>query len=435
MQRIAGKTFIAFSALTFSLVARAQLIEIDPPAADVVDTGDASSAVTDGSNVAVTKSMRPSTVPSAGLLNTGAGITDDGSESSDDASSVNATGNKNGPGTQINLNIQNDQAAKNAAESASLSEQGRLSQLRMEKQLREKINEERLAEKIEEDRIHGEKHRTKGIERFDFGNAEGLETVPVTSAGAGASASAGPGGASATAVATVSTDGSSGSGLFGFDTQFKIVPVIGYRWYQYAGMTQVRPYNIAMGGVGMEGVIGRYFSLEGAFLYGRDRFTSQYGYGPYGGAGYGYAGAGYGGGYPGAAVPGIGGAGCGYGCPLPQSRDSFEVNGGAKIGYQFGMVRPFVSFDVGGILNKYNIDDAYTTEYLRSIGYQRTSTHFSLIPGGGFDLRVSSSINVGARFDYQYITNVQRQAFTAMDGIWGDSLSRYRLTGSLQLVF
>lgn len=425
MQRIAGKTFIAFSALTFSLVARAQLIEIDPPAADVVDTADAP--------VAVTKSMRPSTVPSAGLVNTGTGITDDGS-SSDEGGSVNAAGNSNGPGTQINLNIQNDQAAKNAADNAALNgDGGRLSELRMEKKLREKINEERMAEKIEEDRIHGEQHRTKGIERFDFGtrNGDGLETVPVTSAGAGASASAGPGGASATAVATVSTDGShTGSGIFGFDTQFKLSPVIGYRWFQDAQYSQYRPQNVLVGGVGLEGVIGRYLSVEGNFLYGRDNFGMQYyGAAPYA-SGYGYGGAGY--------APGYGQGGYGYAtyANLPlRSRDSFEVAGGVKLGYDVSMVRPFVAFGVGGLFQKYNIDDAYTTESLRQIGLARSTTHFTLMPGAGLDFSVANNMSLGARFDYQYITNRYNQNYTAMDAIWGDARNRYRLTGSLQLVF
>ncbi|MBS1984966.1 MAG: hypothetical protein JST16_12425 [Bdellovibrionales bacterium] len=501
-QGIAYKTLVTFSALTFSVIgsfAHAQLIEIDPPtepsAGDLAVNQQAAPvaqapmavqaapmqqvpAAAAQRPVAVTPAMAPQaiptvqevarpmqqqqTAPSAYQAQTqilGQQATRyDAMAAAPRAASTSSTGNSNSTGTQINIGIQNDQDQKAAQEAAV--DASNLSGLRMEKRIRERVNEERLMEKIEEDRLESEKMRARGIEGLQFGAGASasaaagayqtapLQTVPVAPMGAGAAAgataTAGGAGASATAVAVAGTT----EGGFFSGTKFKIAPVIGYRWFDNNNSI-FRANNVLMGGLAMEGQLNRYFGIEGNFIYGRDNFSVQNGYGV-GGYGVGYPGAGYpGAGYPGAGYPGGPGyVGAGYpgGVPSPinpysiamRSRDSYEAGVNAVLGYDMSYgFRPYVVGGVGYLYQKYNIDDSYTTATLRQAGLSRTTDYFTGNLGVGVNFGATQNLSIGARFDYQALLNSNNTngTYSNMNIIWGDAKNRYRLTGSVQLVF
>lgn len=429
-QRIANQ-MLRYSALTLSVLgiaaAHAQLIEIEPPVEQQTTVQQtAPSALTTAQPVVVTPSMSPQMAPVAGFGGSTnvAGATPDGASSS---------ANSNGTGTQINLNIRQGQEA----EQAQITDQSRLNELQMARRVREDINNERALEKIEEDRITGERVRTRGIERFDV---SGLQSAPVT-AMSGAGAYAGDGSASATAIATVTTDGSSG-GLLG-DVRFKISPVLGTRWFQNNGYSVYRPRNSVMGGIAFEGQVSRFLGIEANFLYGRDNFQLNNGYGVggyYGGAGM-AGGPGMGGGYG----PQMQGYGMnngmlmspgGYAIPMPQYRNSYDIAANAKMGYQFGKVNPYAIAGIGGLLQRYMIDDAYTTEMGRQAGWSRSTNYLTANYGLGVDANFARNFGAGLRMDYQAILNRNNSGGSpGMDMYWGDARNRFRLTGTIQVVF
>lgn len=433
---------LTFSALTFSMLvsvaAHAQLIEIDPPAGDAPDVSQQTttrgsvqspSGILTTQPVGVSAGMNPQVVPSAQTAQAASqvgNVSNASALSSGTLSTVsspstvmpggNSTGNSNGPGTQINLNIQNDQQAKQAQE----ADQSRLSELRMEKKIREKVNEERLMEKIEEDRVFGEKTRTGGIERFSFGTSE---SAPVSIAAADAGALGA--GSSATAIAVAGTT-NSGNGFMGTGVNFRLAPVVGWRWYQMYP-TAYRPVNMVTAGLTLEGDVSSWFAFEGNFMYGRDRYRV-------GAMPYGMGGAAYMGGAMAQPMMSGGYNTMGYSPFMPQSRDTYEATVGGKFGYQFARVRPFAAVDFGGIFQRYNIDAQYTVDQLRYAGLQRATNYFMGNFGAGADVTVAKNFAVGGRFDYQAIFNGIGRLLP-MNQIWGDTANRLRLTASAQLVF
>ena len=205
---------------------------------------------------------------------------------------------------------------------------------------------------------------------------------------------------------------------------FKVVPMGGYRWFENDN-AEYEAQNMGLGGVGLEGALTKNISIEGSFLYGRDEFNYRgaMAYNSYANTGY-YANGYYNNGYNSYNVN-----------PLlaPRSRDSFEVNGALKLGADMGSVRPYVLGGIGGIMQKYNIDDSYTTEYLAQIGLSRSTNNVVGNFGAGMDFgSQSSSLRVGARFDYQ---SFFAGDYTEMQRIFGDISNRYRVIGSVQMVF
>jgi hypothetical protein len=115
------------------------------------------------------------------------------------------------------------------------------------------------------------------------------------------------------------------------------------------------------------------------------------------------------------------------------SRDTFEATAGLKASFQATeKLRPFIAGSAGGKLSLYNIDDYYTSEALEMAGLQRSTINFIGNIGGGLDYAVAHNFTIGSRFDYQGVFN---QEETSMDAIWDDKAGRFRLLGTLQLVF
>lgn len=480
-QGIAAKA-IKYSTLSLSIlgfVAHAQLIELDNPADETAEATseapvEASAPTTLKSQpVAMSAGMAPAPAPAAPVAAAsasqsqtqtqaasasvpaalGSGMMVNGSGNAS-PTPLASSANTNGGGTQINLNIKSDADARQLQNQGqeSISDQSRLSELRIEKKVREQVNEERLMEKIEEDRIDGEKVRTRSIEGVKFSGTKGdLETVPVASAGAAASAS---GNGSATAIATVSTT-ESGSREFLGMTKFKLSPTIGYRWTQgnsYSNlvgpgvaMPQGSSQNLGVYGVSLEGVLNRYLSVEGNFLFGRDRLSLANGYGSayygngYNGGGYYGNGGGFGGGV---GYVGNGYVGNGYnpygvgGSTYMGYRDTYEVNLGAKAGYEFNSgVRPFVAGAVGGTFQRYSIDNAFTLANATAAGWARTTNYFTSTFGGGLDYQMTRMFGLGARFDYQVVMTGSSPVVNGMRYSFGDAQNRMRLTASAQVIF
>ena len=207
---------------------------------------------------------------------------------------------------------------------------------------------------------------------------------------------------------------------------FRLAPMAGYRWFQYNNnFSEYQAQNLGMAGMALEGIFSRYASVEGTFLYGRDEFYYR---GLNGFGANNYNGGYYNGGYYNDGYYGP------YNNPLfaPRSRDSFEVSGALKLNAAIGPTRPYILGGIGGIIQKYNIDDSFTTQMLNQIGLQRSTTNVVGNFGAGIDFAANNSLSLGARFDYQAFLNRQ---FTEMDRIFGDKTNRYRLMGALQLNF
>jgi hypothetical protein len=339
-------------------------------------------------------------------------------------------GNANTGGVQLQtVNVQANPAADSSQDLAVAP--SRTDLLRRERVRRELENEGRLMERVEEARLGDEQERSKSIEGFSASSRDSseaqasaiatapapIETVPVSAVGATASATV-----AAPIVADNETLDASGSNRARFrdssESKFRLTPFTGYRWFENNN-SEFRARNLFLVGVALEGSLNRYISIEGSFTYGRDQFSYGYYGANYGGYGYyGYSYQPYAGGYGGYIAA--------------RSRDSFEILGGAKVRLLSGSVRPFGIIGIGGILQRYNIDDGYTSAYLESIGLQRSTTHVVGNFGGGVDFVVADNMLIGGRFDYQPILNAR---YSEMHRIFGDAKSRYRLLGSLQLSF
>lgn len=367
----------------------------------------------------------PAEDPSMGLSVTGAGTGIGGSN----------PGNANTGGVQVQnvtVTATQDQQSEN---SSDLLKRARLMK-------EEETNREAL-DKIEENRFESEaqrRERVKNIfkeEGIQNGNGMGLQSVPAQELPAAPIvvpvAPMNPDQAMVAPVAPVTVVQTSVESNDSSRGGFRLVPMAGYRWSEN-NASEYESRNMGVGGVGLEGVVSKNISIEGSFLYGRDDFYHQgYNNGYYNGANYsngnynnynnGYYNNGY--------SP--------YNSynpydPLsaPRSRDSFEVNGALKLGARMGSVRPYVLGGIGGMLQKYNIDDSITTEMLTQNGMSRTTTHVVGNFGGGADLVAGGNLTVGARFDYQSFLN---REYTETNRIFGDMTNRYRVIGSVQMIF
>ncbi len=378
--------------------------------------------------VAVTSNMAPAQAPLAESSN-GLRVGQGGvSLSSAPATGIGGanTGNANTGGLQVqNVTVQANPEAKATNMSAMNSDYQRAEMLRQRRVRSEVENETRLLERLEEGRLNDERVRQGSIETY-YSSVAGGNTVAGSSTATATAIGNNP-----TAVAVANTEVSndietvpvvatgmstevvsSGNGFLGMGS-FSLAPFAGYRWFDNGG-NYYRAENRITAGVNLEGKFNRYLSFEGAFTYGYDKFYEQgvYGMGGFGHQNYGIIGA-------------------------TRSRDTFEVTGGLKASMQLSSkVTPFIAGSLGGMLSNYNIDDSFTTADLREAGLSRSTTQFIGNMGGGFDVKLARNFSIGSRFDYQIALNKKNYYRPDnMNTIWGDQANRYRLTGSLQLVF
>ena len=317
--------------------------------------------------------------------------------------------------------------------------QSRAEFMRRERMRKELENESRVVEKIEEGRLQDESQRARMIEDFKASNKNSTAAEAAAAAPAIQSAPVAPIGAptsmmtpaTGTVITPVSADeGVSLSAVKSDSTSaFKLAPFAGRRWFENGAVSEMHPNNLFVVGATLEGAVNSYLSIEGSFSYGRDEFNySNYGMSAYAG---GFVGAGYGPSYynnPYAQTPYYGS----YAVVPVRSRDTFEIGTAVKIGTNIDRVRPYGIAGIGGILQRYNIDDSYTTAAANSIGWQRSTTNMLGDFGGGLDLSLAKNMSAGARFDYQPVLNRQ---YSEMNRIYGDAQNRYRVTGNFQLIF
>lgn len=435
---------VKFSSLSLSLIAGiavsgsvmaqqqlpTQLVSGTNGAANMVDTNVNTVAVEDVQTqpVMVTTSMAPAPAPyveSSHGLSVGQGGVSLSSAPTTGIGGAN-TGNANTGGLQVqNVTVQANPEAKATNMSSMNSEYARAEMLRQRRVRSEVENETRLLERLEEGRLTDERQRQGSIETY-YSSVAGSASATATAVGQNPTAIAVANNAVNSEVITVpvTTTGIStevindhGSQFLGMGS-FTIAPFAGYRWFDNDAKIY-RAENKITAGINLEGKLNRYFSFEGAFTFGHDKFYQR---------GFGYGLGGFGGGFN-QQTSGIIGA--------TRSRDTFEVTGGLKASFQVtNSVTPFIAGSLGGMLSNYNIDNQFTIAELREAGLSRSTTQFIGNMGGGVDIAVARNFSIGGRFDYQAALNKKNYYNLAnMNSIWGDQANRYRLLGSLQLVF
>ncbi len=326
-----------------------------------------------------------------------------------------------------NANTGGVQVQSVTVQSAQENSQAVSDLLRRERLRKELDNEARVLERIEKGRLEDEGRRRDAIEGFETSiynrqtqeaNAKApLEIVQVTAPEAPVVAAP---------VAPVAVSESRSFSNPRGRGEVRIAPHAGYRWFENNN-SQLKARNLFLTGFGLEGSVNDYLAFEGSFTYGRDEFDYRYlSPGSYVSpnymlpSNYGY--------YPNTF----------YGpqalaFPVTRSRDSYEAQVGVKVGMVVDRVRPYVSAGIGGIIQKYNIDDSYTTAQARAAGWSRTTTQVLANLGGGLNVSLADNLMIGARFDYQPIVN--RKSNDPMNMIYGDSKNRYRTLGELSLRF
>jgi hypothetical protein len=473
MKQGIARTFISFGALSLSLVANAQLIEVETPpseesSAAAVETKTAApEALLEASApaaaqaapaaelktqpVAVSSSLVPTTaVPAAPMAAAPAQLSQTQSQQSlapvsqtqsqslqpAAAPALNlpapmpTAGNANsnsGSGQQIII-VPSLSASQATAQEATQSQGDPLADMRMDRARREGFNDGLLLRRLEEGRISDEKERTKSVDAFSGAVSSGVSAGAAASAGASLETvpvgepQASTASASAMAVASVGGVSTSASGN-GSGVEFKVSPFLGRAWYEN-NRAQYKVDNDFVGGVQLEGALTDYFAIEGTFAYGRDSFVPNMGYQQYGYNGYGsyqgpyaYQSNGY---YAGGLIP------------MPNARDTFEASVGGKVGTNLGKVRPYAAAGIGGLFQRYRIDQVQDIAYLQQVGLQRSTNYLLGNVGAGLDFRLGKNASVGGRFDYQSLLNTKP---TIYNQIWGDSLNRMRLTGNVSVIF
>lgn len=400
--------------MSFSLVAGMSFAQQQLPTQLVNNRSQEANMVADNVNtvavediqtqpVTVTRSMAPTAAPQAetsyGLRLGQGGVT----VSSAPATGVGGanTGNANTGGLQVqNVTVQASPEASASSTTAVNSEYARAEFLRQRRIRSEVDNETRLLERLEEGRLKDERARESNIETYYSsvgggyasagGNVEVI-TVPVAQTGAQAGART-----------IVEVEDQSNATFLGMNS-FSITPYAGYRWFSNDSF-YTRTENRITTGAALEGRFNRYLSLEANFTYGYDKFFNKYG-------------------------------GFNMG-----SRDTFEFSGGLKLGKTIDRVTPYVVGSLGGMYSKYNIDYSAEEAMMASIGRGRSTTGFLGGFGAGLDYSIARNFKIGSRFDYQYVISGSSSSSSGvpmenMDMWFGDEDSRFRLVGSLQLLF
>jgi hypothetical protein len=420
---ITGLTVSGFAVAQTQLPS--QLVSNNSGAANMVEGNVNTLAVEDVQTqpVGVTSSMSPVQAPAAEAssgLSVGYGGVSLSSAPSTGVGGAN-TGNANTGGLQVqNVTVQASPEAKATNMSAINSEYARAEMLRQRRVRSEVENETRLLERLEEGRLNDERVRQGSIEGY-YSSVAGSSSATATAIGNNPTAVAVSNNTVSSEIQTVpvaatgtSTEVySSNSTEFLGMGSFALSPFAGYRWFDNNRANYYRAQNRITAGVNLEGKFNEYLSFEGAFTYGHDKFyQNNFGFGGFGGFNQ--------------ATYDIMGA--------TRSRDTFEVTGGLKASMKLSSkVTPFIAGSLGGMLSKYNIDNEYAKAQLNAAGLQRSTTQFIGNVGGGLDFSVARNFTLGGRFDYQ--ASLAKDSYSNMDAIWGDQSNRYRLTGSLQLVF
>lgn len=427
-----------FSSLSFSLVSGLSMAQQQLPS-QLVSGNNAAAASSNVNTVAptdvvttqpvvVTPSMAPVQAPVAdsvsGIRANAAGV----SVSSTPSTGIGGanTGNANTGGLQVqNVTVQANPDATSSSAVNTTEYPG--AELARQRRIRREVeNETRLLQRLEEGRMADERVREGSIEQYQSAVA----------GSASATAAAGNNVAVATAVATPATTdlvtvpvaqtgsvamapASVGSSTMTTQGQFlgmhsfTLAPFVGYRWFNNNNYTAYRAQNMVTTGLMLDGKINQYLSFEGSFTYGHDRFyMNQMAYGYYGSS-----------------------------FNAGESRDTFEVAGGLRVSKTFNnSFTPYIAGSLGGMLSKYNIDNPMVLQQLSVAGLARTTTQFIGNIGFGMDYRLAQNFSIGGRFDYQASLNNYNNYMYAynqnsLNSIWNDTANRYRLTGSIQLVF
>jgi len=372
----------------------------------------APAALTTTMPVAMAPAMAPVAVPVNVSPVTSAPATAVADQGNGEAVTQSSNSNA-GSGAMVIINNSQDQKATQEADQNAQLASGRADALRRERIRRELLNEGRLLEKIEENRIDSENRRTGAIEGIALGGE--VETVQVAAVEAG--------GVTATAAAAtyVST---SGGGIGHDPNNFRLSPIAGYRWL-VGPDTYMGVQNMGVYGFSADTRLASYVSVEGNFMWSRDRFLAPGMYGP-----------GQTGGMPMGPGPGMAGGGCapgGWTCGLT-FRDTYEFSGNLKLGYFVGRFQPYALGGLGMLIQKYYIDNPVTLAQAEQAGWQRNFDNLMSNLGVGMDFKLARNFALGARVEWQHVFGPHGPEMP-LTWIYGHNQDRISAMGSLTVMF
>ena len=332
--------------------------------------------------VTTSPGMNPGVVPQADIKAEAAKASVTGSE----------MGVANSGGTQVqNVTVQASPVSAAKAEAASSNSTNAYNNVDNMSKMRsdtEQTHNAMLLQQLELDRLKAEQGRLKAIEGFSSStnltpahplveniNINGSAIAPVRSGSSSVS---------------LDVEEHSQVGLLGME--IGIAPVLGMRWFQDLSssfFTGLNTQNLYLMGVGLDGVVNPWLSVEASFLYGKDNLSGYDAFGFY-----------------------------------QFDRDSYEFTGGIKVGqFYTRFLRPYVALGLGYIQQSYDLPTGLFN------GSFANSTHnFEVNTGIGLDAKLSNNFSVGVRGDYQYLFGANTNNFLA--GALDDNSDRYRMSAS-----
>ena len=333
--------------------------------------------------VTTSPGMNPGVVPQADIKAEAAKASVTGSE----------MGVANSGGTQVqNVTVQASPVSGAKAEASSSNTTNAYSNVDNMSKMRsdtEQTHNAMLLQQLELDRLKAEQGRLKAIEGFSTSTTITAPAQPlVENININGSAIAPI--RSGSSTVSLEVEEHSHSGLLGME--IGITPVVGMRWFQNLSssvFTGLNTQNLYLTGVGLDGVVNPWLSVEASFLYGKDNLS---GYNAFGFQQF--------------------------------DRDSYEFAGGIKVGqFYTRFLRPYVALGLGYIQQSYDLP----TDLFQ--GSFANSTHnFEVNTGIGVDAKLSNNFSIGVRGDYQYLFGANTNNFLA--GALDDNSDRYRMSAN-----
>jgi hypothetical protein len=311
--------------------------------------------------VTTSPGMNPSEVPQAEIKAEAAKATVTGSE----------MGVANSGGTQVqNVTVQASPVSAAKAESASSNTTNAYNNVDNMSKMRtdtEQAHNSMLLQQLELDRLKAEQGRLKAIESFSTSTGSSAPAQPLVENININGSTIVPARSGSSSISIESEDSSSTT-LLGME--LGISPVIGKRFFQNnmpyllapgIGVAGVKAHNLYLVGVGLDGVVNPWLTVEGKFVYGKDSISGWLG-------------------------------SLGY---RVFDRDSYEVTGGVKVGkYMSRFLKPYVALGVGYIHQTYQLPFS---------SFNSNSSNFEVNTGIGVDAKLSNNFSIGVRGDYQHL--------------------------------
>jgi hypothetical protein len=314
--------------------------------------------------VTTSPGMNPGVVPQADIKAEAAKASVTGSE----------MGVANSGGTQVqNVTVQASPVSGAKAEASSSNTTNAYNNVDNMSKMRtdtEQAHNAMLLQQLELDRLKAEQGRLKAIEGFSTSSTHAAQPL-VENININGSAIAPV--RSGSSSVSLEVEDHSEAGVLGME--IGIAPVVGMRWFQNnmpnlllpgATVAGVQAQNLYLVGVGLDGVVNPWLSVEGKFVYGKDSISGTI------------------------FSPAL----TGY---RVFDRDSYEFSGGVKVGKFFTrFLKPYVALGLGYIHQTYDLS-------YQSSSFNSNTSNFEVNTGIGVDAKLSNNFSIGIRGDYQYL--------------------------------